>query len=56
VALVAYPIEYESSGVMTFIVTQDGVVREKDLGPKTETLAPKMGKLSHLDSTWQVTE
>jgi hypothetical protein len=55
-ALVAYPAEYESSGVMTFIVTQDGVVHEKDLGPKTETLAPKMEKHSQLDSTWQAAE
>jgi hypothetical protein len=56
VALVAYPAEYGSSGVTTFIVTQDGIVREKDLGPKTQKLAPKMNKLSHLDSTWQVAE
>ncbi|MGA7461126.1 MAG: DUF2950 family protein [Candidatus Korobacteraceae bacterium] len=53
-ALVAYPAQYGSSGVTTFIVTQDGVVREKDLGPKTETLAPRMEKLNHLASTWQV--
>jgi hypothetical protein len=56
VTLVAYPAEYGLSGVTTFIVTHDGVVREKDLGPKTETLAPKMKKLSHIDSTWQVAE
>jgi hypothetical protein len=56
VALVAYPAEYGSSGVKTFIVTQDGVVREKDLGPKTETLAQKMEKHSHVDATWQVAE
>jgi hypothetical protein len=41
---------------MTFIVTQDGVVHEKDLGPKTATLAPKMEKHSQLDSTWQAAE
>ena len=54
VALVAYPAEYRSSGVTTFIVTQDGVVREKDLGPKTEKLAPRMEKLNPLASNWQV--
>jgi hypothetical protein len=54
VALVAYPVEYGTSGITTFVVTQDGVVREKDLGPKTETLAPRMEKVNHLDSTWQV--
>ena len=31
-AFVAYPAEYRSSGVMTFIVTEDGVVYQKDLG------------------------
>ncbi len=38
-AVVAYPAEYRSSGVMTFIVASDGVVYEKDLGKKTETSA-----------------
>jgi hypothetical protein len=37
--LVAYPAEYRSSGVMTFTVTRNGSVYEKDLGPKTPTLA-----------------
>ncbi len=39
IAAIAYPAAYRSSGVMTFIIRQDGVVREKDLGPNTETLA-----------------
>ena len=34
-ALVAAPAEYAETGVRTFIVSQDGVVYEKDLGPKT---------------------
>ena len=37
--LVAYPAEYRSSGVMTFIVTQDGKVYERDLGPSTAKIA-----------------
>ena len=41
-AFVAYPAEYRSSGVMTFIVNGDGVVYEKDLGPKTEAFAEAM--------------
>jgi Protein of unknown function (DUF2950) len=41
-AFVAYPAEYRSSGVMTFIVNQDGVVYQKDLGDKTEVLAKAM--------------
>jgi hypothetical protein len=39
---VAYPAEYRSSGVMTFIVNQTGVVYEKDLGRGTRTLARAM--------------
>jgi hypothetical protein len=39
-ALVAYPAEYRSSGVKTFIVTQNDIVYEKDLGPGTTTAAP----------------
>lgn len=38
-AFVAYPEEYGSSGVMTFIVTEDGMMYETDLGPNTEGLA-----------------
>jgi hypothetical protein len=38
-AFVAYPAEYRSSGVMTFVVGADGVVYEKDLGKNTETTA-----------------
>ena len=34
-AFVAYPAEYRSSGVMTFIVNRDGTIYQKDLGPKT---------------------
>jgi hypothetical protein len=42
VTLVAYPAEYQSSGVMTFAVTRDGVVYQKDLGPSTTTVAPNI--------------
>jgi hypothetical protein len=40
--LVAYPVDYKSSGVMTFVVTWRGIVFEKDLGPTTETVAPQI--------------
>jgi hypothetical protein len=39
VAVVAYPEEYRASGVMTFIVTRDGRVYERDLGPDTAKVA-----------------
>lgn len=54
-ALIAYPVEYRSSGVTTFIVNQDGVVYEKDLGPKTAQIVRAMTKYEP-DSTWQATE
>jgi hypothetical protein len=41
-AFVAFPAEYRSSGVMTFIVGADGVVYERDLGKNTETVAKTM--------------
>jgi hypothetical protein len=40
--LVAYPAEYKSSGVMTFVVTRHGIVYQKDLGPSTTTVAPQI--------------
>jgi hypothetical protein len=38
-ALIAFPVEYGSSGVMTFMVNHDGVVYSKDLGAETAKLA-----------------
>jgi len=54
-AFVAYPAEYRSSGVMTFIVNQDGVVYQKDLGWKTDVLAKAM-KEYNPGSGWQKAE
>jgi DUF2950 family protein len=51
-ALVAYPAIYGNSGVMTFIVNQDGVVYQKDLGPSTAAEARKMTKFNP-DSSWK---
>jgi hypothetical protein len=52
---VAYPAEYRSSGVMTFIVGADGVVYQKDLGKKTQTIGRAM-KEYNPDSSWQKVE
>jgi hypothetical protein len=54
-AFVAYPAEYRSSGVMTFIVDQDGVVYEKDLGGKTDVFA-KAIKEYNVNATWHKVE
>jgi hypothetical protein len=54
-ALVAYPDEYGNSGIMTFIVNQDGVVYEKNLGKDTEKIAAAMKKFDP-DKTWKKVE
>ena len=50
-AFVAYPVEYRSSGVMTFIVDESGTIYEKDLGPDTMKLAQAMTAYDP-DATW----
>ena len=50
-AVVAYPAEYENSGVMTFIVNYDGKVFQKDLGKNTASVAKAM-KEYNPDKTW----
>jgi hypothetical protein len=54
-AFVAYPVDYRSSGVMTFIVDESGTIYEKDLGPNTTKLAQGM-TVYEPDSTWHKTE
>jgi len=50
VAFVAYPAEYRNSGVMTFIVNQDNIVYQKDLGAETANLAAAMTDFNPDDS------
>jgi hypothetical protein len=54
-AFVAYPAEYRSSGVMTFVVDESGTIYEKDLGPDTAKLAEAMTAYDP-DSTWNKAE
>jgi len=54
-ALLAYPASYGVSGVKSFIVNYEGVVYEKDLGPKTAAGAKTM-KTFNPDKTWKKTE
>jgi len=53
--LVAYPARWDNSGVMTFIVNQDGVVFQKDLGPDTAAAARAI-KTFNPDDTWKRVE
>jgi hypothetical protein len=50
-ALIAWPADYGASGVQTFLVNQDGVVFQKDLGDDTATLVEAV-KLFDPDSSW----
>jgi hypothetical protein len=50
-ALVAYPADYRSSGVMTFIVNLDDQIYQKDLGEKTAEIASQMTEYNP-DKTW----
>lgn len=54
-ALVAYPAQYGASGIMTFMVSHDGIVYEKDLGKKTEAVVQAM-KAFDPDRTWRKVE
>jgi hypothetical protein len=50
-ALLAYPATYGNSGIMSFMVNQDGVVYQKNLGPNTAALAQKINRFNP-DETW----
>jgi Protein of unknown function (DUF2950) len=54
-ALIAAPAEYRVTGIKTFIVSQNGVVYQKDLGPNTLDIAKKI-ELFNPDKTWQPTD
>ena len=49
--LVAWPVHYGASGIMTFVVNQDGVAHEKDLGPKTAALVKALTRYDP-DPSW----
>ena len=51
-ALVAWPAEYDLTGIMTFIVNHDGIVYEKDLGPESAAMAAKMSDYNP-DESWK---
>lgn len=50
-ALVSWPAQYDVTGIMTFVVSQDGVVWEKDLGHDTDSAARAM-TLYDPDASW----
>jgi len=54
-ALVAVPVEYRVTGVKAFIVNNDGIVYQKDLGPNSLEIVKSM-ELYNPDSTWHPTD
>jgi hypothetical protein len=52
-ALLAFPARWGDSGVMTFLVNQNGIVFQKDLGPNTMRLARQI-TLYDPDRTWRI--
>jgi len=54
-AVMAFPAEYRVSGVMTFLMDQNGDAYEKDLGPTTNSLARQITTFNP-DSTWKKVE
>jgi hypothetical protein len=54
-ALVAYPAKYGDSGIMTFLINQDGPLIQKDLGTNTDQIASTMTEFNP-DSTWTVVQ
>ncbi len=54
-ALLAYPAEYEETGVISFLIGESGVLYEADLGPDTVTIADKMEAFDP-DDRWYVLE
>jgi hypothetical protein len=53
-ALIAYPAEYNNSGIMSFIVNQDGKVYQKDLGDDTEKAAKAISNYDPSDGWKEV--
>ncbi|HYK36590.1 DUF2950 domain-containing protein [Alloacidobacterium sp.] len=54
-AVVAYPAQYRDSGIMTFIINQNGPAFQKDLGPTTDQVAATMTEFNP-DKSWTVVE
>ena len=50
-AVIAWPVKWGETGVMTFMVSHSGIVVEKDLGPSTDAVARAMTRFNP-DSSW----
>jgi hypothetical protein len=54
-ALIAWPVSYSASGIMSFIVNQDGIVFQSDLGAQTAAIASRVNAFDP-DISWAKVE
>ncbi len=54
-ALVAFPAEYRVTGVKTFMISYDGILYEKDLGPDTTNIVQQLERYNP-DKSWHRTD
>lgn len=54
-ALVACPVEYGKSGIMTFVISHQGKLYQKDLGPDTASIVQGMTEYNP-DSSWSLVQ
>jgi hypothetical protein len=54
-ALIAWPAHYDATGIMTFLVGQDGVIHEKNLGRDTQAAVGGLQRFDP-DPTWRKTD
>ena len=54
-AILAYPADYRNSGVMSFLINQDGIVLQKDLGERTTEVAKAITEFNP-DDAWKPVE
>ena len=54
-AMIAYPAEYKNSGVMTFIIDDNGTIYQRDLGPETAKIAAEISVFDP-EASWEKAE
>uniref|UniRef100_UPI0030C6D5C3 DUF2950 family protein n=1 Tax=Sinorhizobium sp. KGO-5 TaxID=1470810 RepID=UPI0030C6D5C3 len=56
IALITWPVTYAETGVKTFVINQQGIVYERDLGPSTEAIVPFIDRFDPDDKWSAVTD
>jgi hypothetical protein len=53
-AILATPVKYGETGIMTFMIGPEGIAYEQDLGPETEKIAAAIQEYNPDESWWPV--